>query len=242
MNRVRDFTSPCNQRDNIIITILHHHPFTFTGSSKLTLQAACVVAVSQENAATGDPKTGDAMNAIVSTLCQNTKLVDLPHINKLLLGIQGLLVQMTLEREYGEGERDDDGHFVVESVDSTHLEHGDWALERAPYNQDGDDNVTVLDLQKSFREHGWCQGVKDRPQVVRNTSKAQGYYFLLGNALSASAMKAEWEAHPLDPYIVASVQMRLRNCFRWNPKTPKYVQVGARSLGNMFGGGRQSCR
>ena len=29
---------------------------------------------------------------------------------------------------------------------------------------------------------------------MRNTSKALGYYFLLGNAHSASAMKVEWEA------------------------------------------------
>ena len=99
------------------------NPFTFTGLSTLTLQAACVVAMSQENAATGDPKTTDSANAIVPTLCQNTKWVDLPHINKLLLCIQGLFVQMTLERECGEGERDDDGHFVLESVDLTHVEH-----------------------------------------------------------------------------------------------------------------------
>ena len=39
---------------------------------------------------------------------------------------------MTLEREYGEGERDDDGHFFLESVGIVHFEKGDWALERAP--------------------------------------------------------------------------------------------------------------
>ena len=68
------------------------------------------------------------------------------------------------------------------------------ALERAPYNQDGDDDVIGLEWRKNFREHGWCKGVKDRPQVVRNTSKAPGYYFLLGNVRSASAMKVELEA------------------------------------------------
>ena len=65
---------------------------------------------------------------------------------------------------------------------------------------------------------------------------------MLSNAHSASALKAEWEADPLDQHIVASVQMRLRNCRRWNPKKPKAVQVRAKSLGNMFGGARQSFR
>ena len=63
----------------------------------------------------GGAKTGDAVNAVVSTLCQKTKWVDLPHINKHLPGIRGLLVQMTLELEYGQGERDDDGEFLLES-------------------------------------------------------------------------------------------------------------------------------
>ena len=56
---------------------------------------------------------------------------------------------------------------------------------------------------------------------------------------------AENEEHVeevLDQYVVASVQMRLKNCFKWNPKAPKDVQVWARSLGDMFGGGRQSIR
>ena len=122
---------------------------------------------------------------------------------------------------------------------SVTLKNGDWALERAPYSQDRDDDVTVFELRKSFREHGWHQGVKDRPHSMRNTSKGPSYYFLLSNAHSASALKAEWEEISWDQKIVASVQMRLRNCIRWNPKTPKDVQVWAKSLGNMFRGGRQ---
>ena len=65
----------------------------------------CVVALSQGTAATGDAKTGDAANAVVPTMCQRKKLVDMPYINKASLVNQGLLVQMTLEREYGEGEK-----------------------------------------------------------------------------------------------------------------------------------------
>ena len=40
------------------------------------------------------------------------------------------------------------------------------ALGRAPHNQHRDEDVTVLELWHSFQEHGWCQGVKDRPQFV----------------------------------------------------------------------------
>ena len=101
------------------------------------------MAVSQEIAATGDTKTSDAANAILPTLFQRAKWVDLPLINKRLPGIQGLFAQMTLERESGEGERDDDGHFVLESVDFIHPENEDGRLS-APYNQDLDDDVTVL--------------------------------------------------------------------------------------------------
>ena len=36
--------------------------------------------------------------------------------------------------------------------------------------------------------------------------------------------------------------MKLRNCFRWKPTTPKDVQLWAKTLANMFGGGRQSFR
>ena len=137
-------------------------------------------------AATGGAKTGDAANAIVPTWCQKTKRVDLPHLNQRLPGIQGLLVPMTLEREHGEAERDDSGHFLLESVDFIHT-----VGRLSASNQDRDDDVTVLDLRKSFRQHGWCQGVRDRPQIVRNTSKEPGCCFLLNNAHSASAMKAD---------------------------------------------------
>ena len=88
------------------------------------------MAVSQEIAATGDAKTSDAANSIVPTMRQRTKWVDMPHINKRLPGIQGLPVQMTLEREYGEGERDDEENLVPEPVDSVHHENVDWAVDR----------------------------------------------------------------------------------------------------------------
>ena len=53
-----------------------------------------------------------------------------------------------MEREYGQGERDDDRHLVLESVEFTHVENGDWALERAPYNNDRDDDVTAEDEEQ----------------------------------------------------------------------------------------------
>ena len=193
--------------------------------------------MSQEIAATGDAKTSDAANTIVPTLCQKTKRVDLPPVNRRLPGIQGLLVQMLLERKYGEGEKDDEGHFAPESVDIIQPGRGIWALARAPDNQDRDD-----ELVKEF-PRTWLAPRRQRPPVDHEEHvKGLGYYFLLSNALAASPLNAEWDAKTLDQKIVASVEMRLRNCFRWNPKTPKDVQVWAKNLGNMFGGGRQSFR
>ena len=137
-----------------------------------------------------------------------------------------------------EDERDDGGHFVLSLLTSFTLKMEIGRLS-ALHNQDRDVDVTILEMRKTFRGHGWCQGVEDRPQIMRNTSKGLGYYFLLSNDHSASAVKAEWEASPLDQYIVASVQMRLRNCCMWNPKTPEDMQVWAKSLGTTFGGRRQ---
>ena len=77
---------------------------------------------------------------------------------------------------------------------------------------------------------------------MRDTSKEPRCDFLLSNSRSASALNAEWEAHALDQYIVASAVMMLRTCVKWNPRTPKDVQVWCQTLGNMFGGGRQSFR
>ena len=76
---------------------------------------------------------------IVPTLCQKTKWVDLPHINKRLRDVQGLLVQTILEGKWGR-----------------------------------DDDVAVFELRKSIREHGWCQDVKDRPQIMKDTSICVG--------------------------------------------------------------------
>ena len=67
---------------------------------------------------------------------------------------------MTLERECGEVERDDDGHFVLETSDVIHLENGDWALDRAPYNEDRDDDVTVPELATDYEEH--VEGARSR--------------------------------------------------------------------------------
>ena len=200
------------------------------------------MAIAQETVAIGGAKTGDAMNAIVPTLLQTTKWVDLPHVNKRFSGIQWLLVQITLKSEYGEGERDDDGHFFLESADFVTPASGDSALEHSSHNQDRDDDVTALKSWKSFRLHGWCQGVKDRLQIMRDTSKEPRCDFLLSNARSASSLNAEWEAHALDQYIVASAVMMLRTFVKWNPRTPKDVQVWCQTLGNIFGGGRQSFR
>ena len=105
-----------------------------------------------------------------------------------------------------------------------------WRLSALHTKQDRDDDVAVLELRKSFRERAWCQGAKDRPQIWENTSKGLGYNFLPRNAHSASALRADWEADPLDQ-TYRRVQTRLRNCFRRYWKTPK---DGPRSLGNMF--------
>ena len=57
--------------------------------------------MSQEIVATGGAKTRDAANAIVPTLCQKMKCVDLPHVNDRLPGTRGLLVQVTLDTARG---------------------------------------------------------------------------------------------------------------------------------------------
>ena len=89
------------------------------GSSTLTLQAACVVAMSQEMAAIGGAWTVDAAHTIVPTHCHLAKWVD--YFNKRLPSIQEPLAQTSLERGYGERERDDDGHFLFKPVDVMHL-------------------------------------------------------------------------------------------------------------------------
>ena len=76
--------------------------------------------LSQEIAATGGAKKGDATNAIAPTLCQQTKWVDLPHLKRLPV-TQGVLVQMTQENENGDSERDDGGRFLLESLDFIQL-------------------------------------------------------------------------------------------------------------------------
>ena len=112
-------------------------------------------------------------------------------INTLLPGNQGLLLQMTLDNECGEGERDDDGHFFLASVDFIHPENGDWARVRSIPSGHRDYDATVLELRRSFREHGVVQGVKDRPQITGNLSKGPCFSFLLSDARSASASNAD---------------------------------------------------
>ena len=85
--------------------------------------------MSLEFAATGDAKTRETANATVPTLCQKDEVGSLaayqkaPPCHGVQVGVQGLLVQMTLERECGKGEKGDDGHFVLGSVDFIHPEN-----------------------------------------------------------------------------------------------------------------------
>ena len=76
----------------------------------------------------------------------------------------------------------------------------------------------------------------------RVSERMAGARGVISNARSASALKPEWEAHSLDQHMVASVQVRLKNCFRWNSKTAVDMQVWAKSLGNTFRAGLQSFR
>ena len=106
--------------------------------------------MSQEIVATGDAKTGDAPNAIVPTLYQETKWVDLPHINKRLLVSKNSSCEVPWNATMEKARWMTTDISFFESFDFTHPENGDWALDRAPYNQDLDDDDSVLELRPSF--------------------------------------------------------------------------------------------